>query len=211
MDGNNRWSKKNNADLESSYKRGVDNLLKHAEYCFLYHKVKFVSAFALSSHNLSRSKKIISPIFKLLDIYLDEFLSSTDKYKFNIKFIGNFEIFNSETKTKLKTINNKKNYTKTLIIALNYSGSTDIINASNMFFNNKNKKLTYANFLSTSEFPNPDLLIRTGGYKRLSDYFLFQISFTEFFFLNTLWPDFNKKSINKIIEKYLKIERKFGK
>ena len=211
MDGNKRWAKKNKKNLTQSYKRGVDKLLKIADYCFFNHNIDYVSAFALSTHNLSRSKKVTSSIFKILDLYLDEFLYNTEKYKFDIRFIGNLNIFNIDTKTKLKKINNRKNFNKTLIIALNYSGSLDIINASNLFLNNTNKKLNYNDFLSTSHFPNPDLLIRTGGFQRLSDYFLFQISFTEFFFSRILWPDFKIKSINTIISKYLKIERKFGK
>ena len=211
MDGNNRWSKYNNTNLTQSYKNGVKNLLNTAEHCFFNHNINYVSAFALSSHNLSRSKKVISPILKLLDLYLDEFLSNPGKYKYNIRFIGNLDAFNSKIKIKLIKINNKNDHSKTLIIALNYSGSVDIINASKLFIKNKNKKLTYTNFLSTSEFPNPDLLIRTGGYQRLSDYFLFQISFTELFFSKILWPDFKIKSLNIIINKFIKIERKFGK
>ena len=146
-----------------------------------------------------------------MDLYLNEFLNNIDKYKYNIRFIGDLEIFNNDIIVKLDKINNTKNYDKTLIIALNYSGSDDIINASNLFINNKNKKLSFLDFLSTSQYPNPDLLIRTGGYQRLSDFFLFQISFTELFFLKTLWPDFKLKSIYTIIDKYSKIERKFGK
>ena len=138
-------------------------------------------------------------------------MSNPGKYKYNIRFIGNLDAFNSKIKIKLIKINNKNDHSKTLIIALNYSGSVDIINASKLFIKNKNKKLTYTNFLSTSEFPNPDLLIRTGGYQRLSDYFLFQISFTELFFSKILWPDFKIKSLNIIINKFIKIERKFGK
>jgi undecaprenyl diphosphate synthase len=210
MDGNKRWSNKNNLDLNKSYQYGVENLLKIADHCFFSHNINYVSAFALSTHNLSRSKKVILTIFKLIDLYLDEFLTNAGKYKFNIRFIGNFEIFNVNTIVKLKKINNTKNFDKTLIIALNYSGSEDIINAVNLFINNK-KKLPFSDFLSTSQWPYPDLLIRTGGYQRLSDYFLFQISFTELFFSKTLWPDIKLEAINKIINKYLKIERKYGK
>lgn len=211
MDGNNRWSKKKNISLSNSYDKGVNNLLKIAEYCFFNHNINYVSAFALSSHNMSRSKRVIQPILKLLDIYLDEFINNRHKYKYNIKFIGKFDIFNNEIKTKISRINSQNNYKKNLILALNYSGSEDILNASYLLSKNQNKKLTFKNFLSTSVYPNPDLLIRTGGYQRLSDYFLFQISFTEFFFSNTLWPNFKSKSLDLIITKFFKIERKFGK
>jgi undecaprenyl diphosphate synthase len=211
MDGNNRWSKLNNIDLKSSYKKGSEKLFKIVDRCFFHHKIKYVSAFALSSHNLSRPKKIISPIIKLLDFYLDDFLNNSLRYKYNIKFIGNFEIFKTEIRTKIDIINNQNKYSKTLIIALNYSGSQDIINAADQLKDNKNLKIHFSNLLSTSKYPNPDLLIRTGGYQRLSDYFLFQMNFTELFFLNVLWPDLKNKSVDSIVAKYSKIERKFGK
>ena len=211
MDGNNRWSKLNNIDLKSSYKKGSEKLFKIVDRCFFHHKIKYVSAFALSSHNLSRPKKIISPIIKLLDFYMDDFLNNSLRYKYNIKFIGNFEIFKTEIRTKIDIINNQNKYSKTLIIALNYSGSQDIINAADQLKDNKNLKIHFSNLLSTSKYPNPDLLIRTGGYQRLSDYFLFQMNFTELFFLNVLWPDLKNKSVDSIVAKYLKIERKFGK
>ena len=211
MDGNNRWSKLNNIDLKSSYKKGSEKLFKIVDRCFFHHKIKYVSAFALSSHNLSRPKKIISPIIKLLDFYIDDFLNNSLRYKYNIKFIGNFEIFKTEIRTKIDIINNQNKYSKTLIIALNYSGSQDIINAADQLKDNKNLKIHFSNLLSTSKYPNPDLLIRTGGYQRLSDYFLFQMNFTELFFLNVLWPDLKNKSVDSIVAKYSKIERKFGK
>ena len=208
MDGNNRWSKINKTNLSKSYKSGAEKLFKIVDHCFFYHKINYVSAFALSSHNLSRPKKIILPIMKLLDFYLDEFLTSTFKYKYNIRFIGNFKIFNKETVKKILYINSQNKYSKTLIIALNYSGSDDVIRAAKLF---KNNKVKFPDLLSTAKFPNPDLLIRTGGYQRLSDFFLFQMSFTEIFFLKTLWPNLKIRSVDIVVDKYFKIERKFGK
>ena len=211
MDGNNRWSKLNNIDLKTSYKKGAEKLFNIVDRCFFYHNVDYVSAFALSSHNLSRPKKLISPIIKLLDLYLDEFLNDSSKYKYNIRFIGNLNFFKTDTKSKLEIINNQNKYPKTLILALNYSGTQDIIQAADLFKKNKNSKIHFTDLMSTSHYPNPDLLIRTGGYQRLSDFFLFQMNFTELFFLNVLWPNLKNKSVDVIVDKYSKIERKFGK
>lgn len=211
MDGNKRWSKQKNVSLSKSYDVGVNNLFKIADTCFFEHNIDYISAFALSSHNMSRSKRAIKPIIKLLDFYLDEFINSNKKYKYNIRFIGKFDIFNNQIVEKIDYVNNQKNYKKTLIIALNYSGTDDILNAAKLLSKNKNKKLLFKDFLSTVDYPNPDILIRTGGYQRLSNFFLFQLSFTEFFFLKSLWPNFKKKSLNTIVDKFLKIERKFGK
>ena len=211
MDGNNRWSKKNNLDINTSYKQGAKNLFKIANHCFFKQDINYVSAFALSSHNLSRSKKLISVIFKILNSYLNDLLLSNEQYKFNIRFIGNLDIFDKKIKNKLIVVNNQNSYSKTLIIALNYSGADDILNASLLFNKNTNKKLKFNDFLYTSNYPNPDLLIRTGGYQRLSDFVLFQINFTELFFSKLLWPNFKIKSLDIIINKFFKIERKFGK
>ena len=111
----------------------------------------------------------------------------------------------------MEEINNNNSYNKNLIIALNYSGTKDILNAVLKLKNTKNSDLNLNNYLSTSIYPNPDILIRTGGFQRLSDFFLYQLSFTEFFFSKTLWPDFKISSLNSIIDKFSKIEKKFGK
>jgi undecaprenyl diphosphate synthase len=211
MDGNNRWSKKNNLDISTSYRKGAINLIKIANHCFFNRNIQYVSAFALSSHNLFRSKKLISGIFIILNSYLDDFLLNNERYKFNIRFIGNLDIFEKKIKDKIISVNNNNAYSKTLIIALNYSGTDDILNASLLFNKNINKKLKFNDFLYTANYPNPDLLIRTGGYQRISDFFLFQIIFTELFFSKLLWPNFKIKSLDIIINKFIKIERKFGK
>ena len=203
--------KKNSLDLNSSYRKGATNLIKLANHCFINHKIQYVSAFALSSHNLSRSKKLISCVFSILNSYLEDLSLNNEQYKFNIRFIGNLDIFEKKIKEKIISINNNNAYSKTLIIALNYSGADDILNASLLFNKNTNKKLKFNDFLYTSNYQNPDLLIRTGGYQRLSDFFLFQINFTELFFSKLLWTNFKIKSLDIIINKFFKIERKFGK
>ncbi|MAV83038.1 MAG: di-trans,poly-cis-decaprenylcistransferase [Pelagibacteraceae bacterium] len=210
MDGNNRWSKKNKIAQKKAYKKGIKNLIKLSEYSFFELNISYVSAFALSTHNMQRSKTILKIIIDLLEGYLDEFILNHNKYKFNLNFIGDFEIFNKSIKNKIDILNKNSKYDKNLIIALNYSGQKDIITASKKFYKTKTKK-EYFEFLSTSSFPNPDILIRTGGFQRLSDFFLFQTSFTDFFFTKTLWPDFSKKLLKNIIIKSNNLERKFGK
>ena len=211
MDGNNRWSKKKNLSLNITYKKGVKKLIDLSNHCFFNHGINYISAFALSSHNLSRSKILLNSIFKILEEFINEFLINNHKYNFNIIFIGNFTIFNKNIRYGINKINNSKIHKNNLIIALNYSGTEDIENASKLFNQNKNSKLKFHNFLRTSAFPNPDIIIRTGGFQRLSDFFLFQSSFTELFFSKSLWPDFSIKSIDSILKNFLNIKRKFGK
>ena len=210
MDGNLRWSKINNLNINQTYKIGIENLLKLSKFLFEKHNVECVSAFALSTHNLLRSKTVIRSIFNILEEYLDEFIVNSNNYDFRVFFIGEFSIFNEDVRSKILKINNLKNkHNKTLIIALNYSGRDDLNQASINVL--KNEKNTIGKYLSTSKFSDPDVLIRTGGYNRLSDFFLYQCSFTELYFTKTLWPDLNKTYLNRIINKFSKLERKFGK
>ena len=211
MDGNLRWSKKNNISMNETYRIGVENLLNLSKFAFEESGISHISAFALSTHNLQRSKAVIKLIFNLLDEYLDKFINHSENYNFRIFFIGDFSIFNQNLYNKILTINElKKKHKKTLIIAINYSGKNDLKNAfiqSNINNNQKNME----KYLSTYDFPDPDVLIRSGGYNRLSDFFLYQCSFTEFFFTKKLWPDLKKNYIKKIINEFSNIERKFGK
>ena len=211
MDGNTRWAKKNNENLYVSYKKGSLKLLNLTEYLFKSYDMSFVSSFALSSHNLKRSAKTISILKKVLNDFLDSNING-DKYKFNIKFIGDLTFLNSSLVAKLKNLEAKKqNFNKSLIIFINYSGRQDIINSINSQKKNdliKKDNLNY--FLSTKDFPNPDLIIRTGGFQRISDFMLFQIAFSELIFTKKLWPDISNSDLKSMIKKYHDTERKFG-
>ncbi len=213
MDGNNRWSKKNNQDKYSSYKKGANNLIKLTDFIFKNTKSSYVSAFALSKNNLNRSKTLISLLKNLLLEFVDKIINEDINLNFNIKFIGDRKFLNSELNKKIDRLENlNKNSKKLLIIFINYSGKSDIQQAAhNYHLSIKKKKiLKFENFLLTKDLPNPDLLIRTGGFTRLSDFLIYQTSFTEFFFSKKMWPDLNKNDLEKIIKKYYSLERKFG-
>ena len=211
MDGNNRWSKKKNLNLFQSYSKGADNLIQISKNIFENTDVKYITAFGLSSNNLKRSKKLINTMLSILDMNLDYALKN--KFKFSISIRGDLEFLGSKLKSKIKLLDNKNSYhKKKLIILMNYSGRQDVINTVHKInFSNKkiNIKYFYENSI-ISDISDPDLLIRTGGFQRISDFLLFNISFTELFFVKKLWPDFRYKDVLNIISKYYKIERKFG-
>jgi undecaprenyl diphosphate synthase len=212
MDGNNRWSKKNNISKFESYKLGGKKIFKLANYIFSkYSQVNYVSAFALSTHNLKRPKKILNIIFNLFDFFLDNL--HKEKLDFKILFMGDLSIFSETLRKKIKKIEkiNIKSKKK-LIFFVNYSGVNDIKQSYYRFLklNSKSQNFDIEKFILTKDLPNPDVLIRTGGYKRISDFMLFNISFTELFFLDKLWPDFNYSDLRKCINKFNLIERKFG-
>ena len=212
MDGNNRWSKKNDFNKFKGYKAGVENLLKISDYLFNHNKVNYISAFALSKNNLKRPKSLINVLKNILIEFLDNESKLNSCKKYNIRFIGDRNFLSKEINRKIDYIENlKKNSKKYLIIYLNYSGRQDIIQAAKKFKFSKIKNSSFIKFLSTSNFPDPQILIRTGGFNRISDFLIFQLTFTEFFFTKKLWPDLKIIDVLRILKKYYSIERKFGR
>ena len=212
MDGNNRWSKKNNYKLYDSYIRGSKKLLSLSNYIFSNYEISYITSFALSKNNLNRPTKKIFTLTKVLENFIND-RNSLNQYKFNISIIGNLSFLNKQLKKKIIEFNSEnKNYSKSLIILLNYSGQGEIIDTVKQLVKSK-KKINQYNFeknLLLNDIPYPDMLIRTGGYNRLSNFMLYQLAFTDFFFTKKLWPDISNKDVDKFIDDYHKIDKKFG-
>lgn len=211
MDGNNRWSGLNSQSKLKSYTKGAEKILKISEFIFKNYDVKYVSAFALSNNNLNRSKVIIDTLKKVFKNFLEK-LEKLDKYPFNVSFKGDLSFLDKETLKMINDINSSSEKDNKLIIFVNYSGRKDI----ELSYKRKNidkiiiKKFKVKQYLSTSDMPDPDILIRTGGFKRISDFLLYQLAFTELYFLRKLWPDIDNNNIKKIINNYFSTSRKFG-
>jgi len=211
MDGNNRWSKKNSISKYESYKKGAEKLIEVSNFIFNNYNINYVSAFALSKHNFKRGSVLIDIIKNVLIDFLEP-SNETNNFKFRVLFKGNLNFLPSKIVERLKKFqNNNLKSKKTLIIYLNYSGKEDITNALKTLTlsNNLNIK-NLDKHLSSAGIKDPDILIRTGGFQRISDFMLYQISFTELFFTSKLWPSIKNKDITKFIEKFNKIDRKFG-
>ena len=209
MDGNNRWSKKKHLNLFNSYYEGGLNLLKISKFVFSNYQINYISAFALSKNNLNRPKYVISTIKKVLDKVLHQL--DQNKIDFNIKFIGDLSFLDNKVLKKISEIQNLNSESNNkLIIFLNYSGRVDIENAFKIKLNLRKKSSSVSNLLSTRDIPDPDLLIRTGGYQRISNFLLYELAFTELIFTKTLWPDLKTSIIKKYIQKFNNTERKFG-
>ena len=211
MDGNNRWSKKNNKTKYFSYNLGAKKLIDLSKFIFDNYDINFVSAFALSKHNIKRGSYLINIIKRVLRDFIDQD-SHKNHYNFNIIFKGDLSFLPKKMVKEIKYLENSNKKSKNqLIIYLNYSGRGDIISATKSLNKKKiSNELIFQKFLKSSKTPDPDMLIRSGGFKRLSDFFLYQVSFTDFFFTKTLWPDVKKSQIKKFINEFYKIERKFG-
>lgn len=212
MDGNNRWSIKNKYSKFNSYKIGAENLFTLTNYIFFKYKLPYVSAFVLSSHNLKRSNTILKPIIRVFEHFANSF--SNMSRNFDIRIIGDYTIFDKDMISKIEKINDSIiNSDHKLNLFVNYSGKKDIELSLKQHLKRKmtkNKNLLITDYMQIKDLPDPDMLIRTGGYSRLSDYTLYNLSFTELFFVKKLWPDFNKNDLDKYIMKFFKLNRKFG-
>ena len=212
MDGNHRWSKKNQIDPFDSYIKGSEKLLEVSEYIFNNFETKYITAFALSKNNLKRTNEKIKILKSVIKYFLDD-LDSLSKFKFRISIKGNLNFLENRLINKINDLNSRNSrYKQNLIILVNYSGQDDIINSITKIskLNLKPNKANFEKNLFLGSIPYPDLLIRTGGYQRISNFMLYQLSFTDFFFLRKLWPDLKKSDVKNIINNFKKINRKFG-
>ena len=212
MDGNHRWSEKNQLDPFKAYIKGSEKLLQISEYIFDNFETQYITAFALSKNNLNRTKKKINILKSVIKYFLDE-LDDLSKFNFRISIKGNLSFLEKRLINKINDLNSKNyKYKKNLIILVNYSGQDDILNSITKISKLKLKpnRINFEKNLFLGSIPYPDMLIRTGGYQRISNFMLYQLSFTDFFFLKKLWPDLKKSEVKNIINNFKKINRKFG-
>ncbi len=211
MDGNGRWGKKKKRSRNFGHYEGVKTVKKIVEASIKL-KLPFVTFYVFSTENWKRPKKEINFLFNLVHSYFKTELNQVIKNGIKINIIGEFrklpkKVRNVLIETKEKTRKNKK---ITVNLALNYGSKKELVNALNKI---KQKKITEAdisNNLYTNTIPDPDILVRTGGRKRLSNFMLWQLAYAELYFLDKLWPDFTINDLKKIIINYHKTKRNFG-
>ena len=213
MDGNGRWGLKKKKSRNLGHKAGlntVENIIKHT----IKNKIKFLTLYAFSTENWKRPQKEISFLFNLLQNFLKKKTNKLNKNGIKLKIIGDKSNFSNKLKKALLnsekiTKNNKK---LQINLALNYGAKNEILNAISLI---KKKKISFTENninknLYTNDSPNPDILIRTGNTKRLSNFLLWQIAYTEIFFEKKLWPEFSTQDYNRILEKFKQLKRNFG-
>ncbi len=212
MDGNGRWGLKYKKSRNAGHKEGLNTVEKIIKTS-IKHKIKYLTLYAFSTENWKRPKSEIKYLFNLLENFLINKLDELNEQNIKLKIIGikNFSLRlnkllrHSEKRTK-------KNTKLQINLALNYGSKLELINAlknlkkSKRKINEKNLK----KFLQTKDIPDPELLIRTGNTKRLSNFLLWQLAYSEIFFEKKLWPDFTEKDYNKIIKKFKLIKRNYG-
>ena len=211
MDGNQRWALINKKNKLEGYLAGLNNLKYIIDKC-IEKKIKNLTVYALSAENIKRASSKI--IFNLIINKHKEFLKELLKNNIiNINIIGEKTNIPKDILNIFKSLIKKKNPTINLNIVFNYGSLDEIVYIVNNFIINKNKKINKNSVRSSmylGNIPDPDILIRTGGYQRLSNFILLNLSYTELFFTNTLWPDFSHNELESILLKFSKVNRNYG-
>ena len=210
MDGNGRLGKKKRKGRNYGHIKGVDTVKKIVTASIKF-KIPIVSFYVFSSENWKRPKKEIFFLFKLIENYFANEINNIISQGIKINILGEMKKLPLEIKKILKkTINDTKKNKKIVVnLAINYGSKAEILNAVKKNNKNINQK-NLENKLYTQNMPNPDILIRTGGHQRLSNFMLWQLAYAELYFLKKLWPDFNGNDLKKIISNFKKIKRNFG-
>ena len=212
MDGNGRWGLKKKNSRNAGHRAG----LKVVELVInesIKQEIKYLTLYAFSTENWSRPKSEIKYLFGLLESFLIKQSNELHKKNIKIKIIGSKK-FSAKLNTLLNKIEKKtlNNSCIQVNLALNYGSKTELLSAFKKLNKKKNKinEKNFVKYLQTNNIPDPDIMIRTGNTRRLSNFLLWQIAYTEIFFEKKLWPDFNKKDYIKIIKKFKSTKRTYG-
>ena len=215
MDGNGRWGLKKKNSRNYGHLKGiktVETVIRSS----IINKIPYLTLYTFSTENWKRPENEINFLFDLIRKSLKKKINKIVKQGIKINIIGKKRGLPKDILNIIKLIKKKTNKNKkiTLNLALNYGSKEEIVDACKSLIIKKKNKINVTNFekeLYTKNIPNPDILIRTGGTRRLSNFLLWQIAYTEIFFIDKLWPDFNENDFNKIIKEFFTIKRNFGK
>ena len=215
MDGNRRWASRRGLPSTYGHKSGAKQLENITLFCKKL-GVKILTVFAFSSSNWKRERSEVSDIMDLFNFYLSDKRDVFMENDIRVTFIGDSSVFNEAMQASMRELEDmtSRNGFK-LVVALNYSGRRDILDTvlrlhSAGLLNDDLDADVFSRFTMTSDLPDPDLLIRTGGEFRVSDFLLWQISFTELYFTDVQWPEFDEKCLLSAVEEYSKRERRYG-
>jgi len=216
MDGNRRWAKNKLLPSLMGHKAGARNIEKILK-CVHENDIRYATFYTFSTENWLRPKVEIDGLFDLMREYIS---SNIEKFKkddrFNFEIIGDIEKLPIDLQGKLqelKGVSKFKDGSTTAIFAINYGGKDEILRAVNKVLQSGKKSISsddFKNYLDTKNTPDVDIIIRTGGEKRLSNFLIMQSSYAELYFIDTLWPDFSKKNLNIVLQDYMRISRNYG-
>ncbi|MDX2113289.1 MAG: isoprenyl transferase [Alphaproteobacteria bacterium] len=220
MDGNGRWAKARHLPRSAGHKKGADSLRRTMEAC-RESGVKYLTVYAFSSENWKRPKEEISDLMQLLKHYLEKELPELKKNDIRLRFIGDLSRLDSDMQMRVQQAmqETENNHSFNLTVALSYGSKQELVRAmrrlaeqvaAGILSPDSITEQTIENALDTATIPDPDLLIRTGGEHRISNFLLWQSAYTEFFFTDTLWPDFDARHLNEALADFATRERRYG-
>ena len=216
MDGNGRWAKDQNVNLMMGHKRGAENI-KNVIKNVIQHKIKFLTLYALSTENLKRPSSEVANLIRLLEYYLRREQSVLHENKIRLQVIGDLSYLSPELRSRISEAISltKGNDQLNLYIAFCYGSRQELVHACQKIIDAKIKKedlntAIFEKFLYASDMPNVDLLIRTGGDQRISNFLLWQLAYAELYFTNVYWPDFSEQDLYKALREYSSRVRNFG-
>lgn len=213
MDGNGRWAKKRSMPREFGHVNGAKNFKKVIRYCGDI-GIKMITVYAFSTENWKRPQHEVDAIMGLLSDYIDDAVASMDENNIRLVFLGDKSIFPAPLREKIDNVEEiSKDKDLLLNIALNYGARAEITHACNTLIDAGKKNVTEADVaaaLYTAHCPDPDLIVRTGGDVRLSNFLLWQAAYAELYFTDTLWPDLSTHEIDRIVADFYGRKRRFG-
>ncbi len=213
MDGNGRWANKRGMPREFGHTHGAETFKKIGRYCEKI-GLKYMTVYAFSTENWKRPQKEVDAIMKLFDDYIEECFSEMMDDNVHFRFIGNLSVFPEELREKMDRIDRQTAHRPFILnIAVNYGGREEIVHACNELIKSGKTEITEEDIsrnLYTQECPEPDLIVRTGGDLRSSNFLLWQSAYAEYYFTNILWPDFSAKDVDDAINAFYGRKRRFG-
>ena len=213
MDGNGRWEKKRHLPREYGHSPGAKKFREIIRHC-ADRGINCVTVYAFSTENWKRPKKEVNTIMKLFRDYIQEAERDFEKNDVRVIFIGNRSVFDERIRSEMEKVENlTASRSKTLCVAINYGGRGEIVDAVNSLIAGGAVSVTeedITNAIYSGVVPPPDLIVRTGGEMRLSNFLLWQSAYAELFFTDTLWPDFTTTEVDSIIEEFYRRNRRYG-
>ena len=221
LDGNGRWAERHGVERREGHLAGANRVVDFMNYISNYESIRYVTLYAFSTENWKRSKEEVDALMNILARFLDENLELMLKEKVRLLTTGDTSALPEECRVRLEKVKREtgRSYTRTFILALNYGSRMEITHAvRSIAAEVKNGTLspediteqTVADHLYLPDIPDPDLLIRTSGEERVSNFLLWQISYSEFYFTRTLWPDFDNDEFGKAVQAFYSRKRRFG-
>lgn len=213
MDGNGRWAKKRGMPRTYGHKQGVKTFEEIADYCSKI-GIKAVTVYAFSTENWKRPQEEVDALMRLVEQYLDEFAKKAEGMSVELHMIGDMSVFPLSLQNKIEKVENlSKGKPCKLCVAFNYGGRNEIVHACNALIAQGKKQITQEDIcknLYTADIPDPDLIVRTGGEMRLSNFLLWQAAYSEFYATEKLWPDMKPADVDAAIEAFYQRSRRYG-